>query len=273
MMGAALERMFGAFRTVKASGAEEREGERLEAAATEAWRASVHAATWSAIAGNTAGLAIQVAFIAVLSVGGVRVASAAASPSARWSRSCSTCSSSSARSTSSPAPSPSTTSARRRSPGSSRPRPCPVEPVSAPAPLPPTRQPARGGRLRGRAVPVCAGPALRARRRQLRRPAGRHDRVRRPVRRRQDHGAVAHRAVLRAGAGAGGRRRPRRAATGRSPSSGPRSATSSRTRRCCPGRCGRTSSSARPTPPTSEVAADAADHPPRRHGRRDCPTG
>jgi ATP-binding cassette subfamily C protein len=75
VMGAALERMFGAFRTVKASGAEEREGERLEAAATEAWRASVHAATWSAIAGNTAGLAIQVAFIAVLSVGGLRVAS------------------------------------------------------------------------------------------------------------------------------------------------------------------------------------------------------
>jgi ATP-binding cassette subfamily C protein len=75
VMGAALERMFGAFRTVKASGAEEREGERLDAAATEAWRASVHAATWSAIAGNTAGLAIQVAFIAVLSVGGLRVAS------------------------------------------------------------------------------------------------------------------------------------------------------------------------------------------------------
>src|SRR6478609_3810323 len=75
VMGAALERMFGAFRTVKASGAEEREGERLDAAATEAWRASVHAATWSSIAGNTAGLAIQVAFIAVLSVGGLRVAS------------------------------------------------------------------------------------------------------------------------------------------------------------------------------------------------------
>jgi ABC-type multidrug transport system fused ATPase/permease subunit len=74
VMGAVLERMFGAFRTVKASGAEEREAERLETAATEAWRASVHAATWSAIAGNTAGLAIQVAFIAVLSVGGVRVA-------------------------------------------------------------------------------------------------------------------------------------------------------------------------------------------------------
>jgi ATP-binding cassette subfamily C protein len=74
LIGAALERMFGAFRTVKASGAEEREGQRLDAAATDAWRASVRAALWSAIAGNTAGLSIQVAFIAVLAVGGARVA-------------------------------------------------------------------------------------------------------------------------------------------------------------------------------------------------------
>ena len=74
VMGAALERMFGAFRTVKASGAEEREGERVHAAATAAWVASVRAAKWEAIAGNTAGLAVQVAFIAVLSVGGARVA-------------------------------------------------------------------------------------------------------------------------------------------------------------------------------------------------------
>ena len=74
LIGAALERMFGAFRTVKASGAEEREGQRLDAAATDAWRASVRAAMWNAIAGNTAGLSIQVAFIAVLAVGGARVA-------------------------------------------------------------------------------------------------------------------------------------------------------------------------------------------------------
>jgi ABC-type multidrug transport system fused ATPase/permease subunit len=79
VMGAALERMFGAFRTVKASGAEEREGERIQAAATEAWRASLRAAKWETVAGNTAGLAIQVAFIAVLSVGGARVASGAIS--------------------------------------------------------------------------------------------------------------------------------------------------------------------------------------------------
>jgi ABC-type multidrug transport system fused ATPase/permease subunit len=77
VMGAALERMLGAFRTVKASGAEHREGERIHAAARDAWQADVHAARWQAIAGNTAGLAIQCAFLAVLATGGVRVASGA----------------------------------------------------------------------------------------------------------------------------------------------------------------------------------------------------
>ncbi|MBO0870773.1 MAG: ABC transporter ATP-binding protein [Micromonosporaceae bacterium] len=77
LMGAALERMFGAFRTVKASGAEDREGQRVRQAAVAAWRASIRAAGWSALAGNTAGLAMQAAFLAVLSVGGARVASGA----------------------------------------------------------------------------------------------------------------------------------------------------------------------------------------------------
>jgi len=77
VMGAALERMLGAFRTVKASGAEQREGQRIHAAAREAWRADIRAAKWEAIAGNTAGLAIQCAFIAVLATGGARVASGA----------------------------------------------------------------------------------------------------------------------------------------------------------------------------------------------------
>jgi ABC-type multidrug transport system fused ATPase/permease subunit len=77
VMGAALERMFGAFRTVKASGAESREGERLQAAAGQAFQANVRAAKWTALAGNTAGLAAQAAFIAVLSFGGARVASGA----------------------------------------------------------------------------------------------------------------------------------------------------------------------------------------------------
>ena len=76
-MGAALERMFGAVRMVKASGAEEREGQRVDDAAVGAWRASVRAAKWSAVAGNMAGVAAQIAFLAVLSVGGLRVVSGA----------------------------------------------------------------------------------------------------------------------------------------------------------------------------------------------------
>jgi len=77
VMGAALERMLGAFRTIKASGAEHREGQRIHAAAQDAWRADIRAAKWQAIAGNTAGLSIQCAFISVLAVGGARVASGA----------------------------------------------------------------------------------------------------------------------------------------------------------------------------------------------------
>jgi ATP-binding cassette subfamily C protein len=77
VMGATLERMLGAFRTIKASGAEQREGQRIHAAAREAWRADIRAAKWQAIAGNMAGLSIQCAFIAVLATGGARVASGA----------------------------------------------------------------------------------------------------------------------------------------------------------------------------------------------------
>ncbi|RBM21366.1 ABC transporter ATP-binding protein [Streptomyces sp. PT12] len=76
-MGAALERVLGALRTVKASGAEERERRAVHAAAEESWRASVRAAKWRALAGNTAGLSTQVAFITVLAVGGARVATGA----------------------------------------------------------------------------------------------------------------------------------------------------------------------------------------------------
>ncbi|WP_416981956.1 ABC transporter ATP-binding protein [Streptomyces sp. T028] len=77
VMGASLERVLGALRTVKASGAEYREEETLHAAAEESWRQSVRAAKWSAAAGNTAGLAMQSAFITVLAVGGARVATGA----------------------------------------------------------------------------------------------------------------------------------------------------------------------------------------------------
>ncbi|MCT9142452.1 ABC transporter ATP-binding protein [Streptomyces violarus] len=77
VMGASLERVLGALRTVKASGAEHREESTLHEAAHESWRQSVRAAKWSAAAGNTAGLSMQIAFITVLAVGGARVATGA----------------------------------------------------------------------------------------------------------------------------------------------------------------------------------------------------
>ncbi|WP_309112791.1 ABC transporter ATP-binding protein [Saccharothrix sp.] len=73
----ALERVFGAFRTVKASGAEERETARVDAAATRAWRHGVKSAKWEAVAGSADGFAVQLAFLAVLGIGGARVASGA----------------------------------------------------------------------------------------------------------------------------------------------------------------------------------------------------
>lgn len=76
-MGAALERALGALRTVKASGAEERERDRLHDAALEAWHGGVRAAKWEAIAGNIGGLAMQMAFITVIGLGGARVVSGA----------------------------------------------------------------------------------------------------------------------------------------------------------------------------------------------------
>ncbi|MER5980415.1 ABC transporter ATP-binding protein [Streptomyces sp. NPDC001857] len=71
----ALERAFGAFRTVKASGAEGRETARVEAAARRAWRHGVKSAKWEAAAGSADELAVQLSFLAVLAVGGARVAS------------------------------------------------------------------------------------------------------------------------------------------------------------------------------------------------------
>ncbi len=70
-----LERSLGAFRTVKASGAEARETARVEAAARRAWRHGVRSAKWEAVAGSADELAVQLAFLAVLAVGGARVAS------------------------------------------------------------------------------------------------------------------------------------------------------------------------------------------------------
>lgn len=70
-----LERVFGAFRTVKASGAEEREAAVVDEAATDAWRHGLTSAKWQSVAWSSVGLAVQVSFLAVLGVGGARVAS------------------------------------------------------------------------------------------------------------------------------------------------------------------------------------------------------
>jgi len=60
---------------VKASGAEEREAARVEAAARRAWRHGVRSAKWEAVLGSADDLAVELAFLAVLAVGGARVAS------------------------------------------------------------------------------------------------------------------------------------------------------------------------------------------------------
>jgi ABC-type multidrug transport system fused ATPase/permease subunit len=77
LMSAALERALGNLRTVKASGAEDRERDQLHQTAAAAWHGGVRAAKWQAIAGNTAGLAVQLSFIVVLGLGGARVVSGA----------------------------------------------------------------------------------------------------------------------------------------------------------------------------------------------------
>jgi ABC-type multidrug transport system fused ATPase/permease subunit len=74
-LGAALERTLGALRTVKASGAEERETGAISNAAEQAYRRGMDSAKYQAVVGTATGLMVQVAFLAVLGVGGARVAS------------------------------------------------------------------------------------------------------------------------------------------------------------------------------------------------------
>ncbi|MFL1428519.1 MULTISPECIES: ABC transporter ATP-binding protein [unclassified Nocardiopsis] len=73
-MGGRLERVFGAFRTVKASSAEDTELARLDEAAVESWRKGVAVAGWSALSGTFTGLTVNTAFLVVLALGGGRVA-------------------------------------------------------------------------------------------------------------------------------------------------------------------------------------------------------
>ncbi|WP_435856827.1 ABC transporter ATP-binding protein [Streptomyces rubiginosohelvolus] len=74
-MGAALDRVLQAFRTVKASGAEERETAAVAAAARHAHDRGVTVAKWSSVTEVTMTMSIQLAFLAVLGVGGARAAS------------------------------------------------------------------------------------------------------------------------------------------------------------------------------------------------------
>nr|WP_229802997.1 ABC transporter ATP-binding protein [Planobispora rosea] len=76
-MGAVLDRVLQAFRTVKASGAEDREIAAVGDAAREARDRGVAVAWLSSIVGISAWVSAQLAFVAVLGVGGARVASGA----------------------------------------------------------------------------------------------------------------------------------------------------------------------------------------------------
>jgi ABC-type multidrug transport system fused ATPase/permease subunit len=75
VIGAVLERALGAFRTVKANGAERRESERVYEAADGAYRANVRAAKWEAMIFNIVQLSMQIAFLAALATGGAQVTS------------------------------------------------------------------------------------------------------------------------------------------------------------------------------------------------------
>lgn len=73
-IAAALDRALGAARTVKANGAEARETERAYRATEDAYRAGLTGAKYGAIADTVSGSALQLAFLAVLGVGGALVA-------------------------------------------------------------------------------------------------------------------------------------------------------------------------------------------------------
>jgi len=80
-MGSVLERSLAALRTVKASNAERREERSLDEAVTQAWERGVEVARWTALMEVSAGLAVQLSFLAVLGVGGARVTAGALSVS------------------------------------------------------------------------------------------------------------------------------------------------------------------------------------------------
>ncbi|PPF13875.1 ABC transporter ATP-binding protein [Rathayibacter rathayi] len=76
-LAAAVERAISAVRTIRAAGATDREIAVVDQHATEAYRLGIRVAHISALVVPVAGIALQVAFLAVLGVGGYRVASGA----------------------------------------------------------------------------------------------------------------------------------------------------------------------------------------------------
>ncbi|MER6942638.1 ABC transporter ATP-binding protein [Nonomuraea sp. NPDC000554] len=81
-MGSVLDRALQAYRTVKASGAEEREIGVVADAAERARDRGLQVAGWTSLAGVATWMAVQIAFLCVLAVGGSRVASGALEVSA-----------------------------------------------------------------------------------------------------------------------------------------------------------------------------------------------
>ena len=73
-IAAGVERALSGVRTIRAAGATEREGRHLEADAEDAYRLGVQVARVGAVLWPISGLAVQGAFLAVLGVGGYRVA-------------------------------------------------------------------------------------------------------------------------------------------------------------------------------------------------------
>ena len=76
-LASGVERAVGSIRTVRASGATEREITQVSSLATEAYEAGVRIAKVSALVVPVAGIALQVSLLVVLGVGGFRVASGA----------------------------------------------------------------------------------------------------------------------------------------------------------------------------------------------------
>jgi ABC-type multidrug transport system fused ATPase/permease subunit len=78
-LAASVERAIGAIRTVRAANATERETTAITEDARGAWRAGIRVARVSALVVPVSGVALQVALLVVIGVGGFRVASGATS--------------------------------------------------------------------------------------------------------------------------------------------------------------------------------------------------